>query len=816
MADIRKIKLNGSIYNLRDTRLDAADNNGELQKLTDGRKQDSPLVGTTLNVTYSQLVSAIQDGRDIYITYNSPLYGPVTFTDGWVYNPNMGVVGANGVFNVGGKLLLGQLICSSTSKVGWSFVTSNLAKESDIPTVLSQLTNDSGFITLQDVPQSDWSESTTTSLSYIKNKPTNLSDFTNDENFITSDDIPQSDWEVATTTSVSYIKNKPPVWSGTGTSSVVLNNSNNIASGSYSFVEGVQQYGSQNTSAYDSTKFDRGATGNASHSEGQATSASYTASHAEGIHTIASGASAHAEGYHSEARGSQSHAEGSGNVANSASQHVFGEYNEVDTTGTSTTRGTYVEIVGNGTDSSRSNARTLDWNGNEILAGKLTVGSTATATNDVPTLGQVQQLIGSIAGIKFVVVADISSLPATGEEGTFYLVPKTGSTNDIYDEYIYYNNSYEKIGSTDVDLSQYVQKSELATSTQAAGDASISGSNFSFTGTAATLNVPSHSHSITKTLKYIHSDNAPKTFSTTEVAKGITTTSANAISSSTSKKLKTASLTPVGSTANAITAVSASTTADVRATAVTVLTGLGTPSTSAVVTGVTYTTASIRPAANVTALTTVTGTTATLASRVGSSVMNSATVTNGVLSFTSTSVSGNVVSGVTSSGQSVQGTAVTVATGASASGTTTVVRSYPGATTSIRPAAAVTAITALTTTSSAFAKAGTAVTYATGELVSADTTANVGGQVVSDVTGRSVITGVDVTGTTTAYTGVAATVPILSSITTTAGTGDQAFVSSLNENTGSTSATISYTPEGTIGGSQSIPAHTHGITTHTT
>lgn len=39
------------------------------------------------------------------------------------------------------------------------------------------------------------------------------------------------------------------------------------------------------------------------------------------------------------------------------------------------TRGTYVEMVGNGgNDSNRSNARVLDWQGNEKLAGSLTLG----------------------------------------------------------------------------------------------------------------------------------------------------------------------------------------------------------------------------------------------------------------------------------------------------------------------------------------------------------------------------------------------------------------------------------------------------------
>lgn len=92
--------------------------------------------------------------------------------------------------------------------------------------------------------------------------------------------------------------------------------------------------------------------------------------------------------------GDLSHAEGNGTTANHMSQHVFGEYNILDPSeNASTIRGIYVEIVGNGTSSTRSNARTLDWTGNEVLAGKLTIGAQATADNDVPTLAQVRALI---------------------------------------------------------------------------------------------------------------------------------------------------------------------------------------------------------------------------------------------------------------------------------------------------------------------------------------------------------------------------------------------------------------------------------------
>ena len=111
---------------------------------------------------------------------------------------------------------------------------------------------------------------------------------------------------------------------------------------------------------------------------------------------------------------SYSHAEGLGTLALGQSQHVFGEYNIGDTldypdwvSGTSyavgdnvkydykfytcstansdtefdssnwtiVTKYKYVEIVGNGSaNNSRSNARTLDWEGNEYLSGNLIVG----------------------------------------------------------------------------------------------------------------------------------------------------------------------------------------------------------------------------------------------------------------------------------------------------------------------------------------------------------------------------------------------------------------------------------------------------------
>ena len=122
------------------------------------------------------------------------------------------------------------------------------------------------------------------------------------------------------------------------------------------------------------------ASGPSSHAEGTITIASGSDSHAEGYTTIASGNSSHAEGNYTIASGNSSHAEGFNITANHKSQHVFGEYNIADdSTAAATDRGNYVEIVGNGTASSKSNARALDWDGNEWLAGKLHIGDTKKA-----------------------------------------------------------------------------------------------------------------------------------------------------------------------------------------------------------------------------------------------------------------------------------------------------------------------------------------------------------------------------------------------------------------------------------------------------
>ena len=120
------------------------------------------------------------------------------------------------------------------------------------------------------------------------------------------------------------------------------------------------------------------ASGSCSHAEGYFSSARGENSHAEG-YSSASGKNSHAEGGGS-ASGENSHAEGDGTIASGDYQHAQGKYNVEDTANK------YAHIVGNGSGNfNRSNAHTLDWDGNAWFQGGIKVGGTGwdNATDEV-------------------------------------------------------------------------------------------------------------------------------------------------------------------------------------------------------------------------------------------------------------------------------------------------------------------------------------------------------------------------------------------------------------------------------------------------
>lgn len=216
----------------------------------------------------------------------------------------------------------------------------------------------------------------------------------------------------------SALNNKMNKANPTGTGSFSLNRKANTTIGNYSFAEGYNCEASGQGSHAEGlmTK----STGHqASHAEGVTTTASGTMSHAEGVGSTASGEVSHAEGYDAIASGMYSHAEGYNTEAGGECQHVFGKYNIIDR------NNEFVEIVGNGPVgiwNERSNARTLDWQGNETLAGDVIINGNQSVS------GEISRLDGKIDNLPSPMVFK----GTLGVGGTIQTLPAASASNEGY------------------------------------------------------------------------------------------------------------------------------------------------------------------------------------------------------------------------------------------------------------------------------------------------------------------------------------------------------------------------------------------------
>ena len=120
------------------------------------------------------------------------------------------------------------------------------------------------------------------------------------------------------------------------------------------------------------------------------------------------------------------------------------------------------------TDLNKLNNITNALDGSEALA--VDTGNSYILSNNTWSLKSagltptdVAEILGNITQIDYQVV---NQLPQIGIKGTIYLVAHSHGDRDIYDEYIWTkdddnNNIYEKIGNTDIDLTNYVNKNEI-------------------------------------------------------------------------------------------------------------------------------------------------------------------------------------------------------------------------------------------------------------------------------------------------------------------------------------------------------------------
>lgn len=74
-----------------------------------------------------------------------------------------------------------------------------------------------------------------------------------------------------------------------------------------------------------------------------------------------------------------------------------------------------------------------------------------------------KEIASAVSGVTQIDYSVVESLPSTGKKGIIYLVANSGSNNNIYDEYIYINSKFEKLGSREMDLSSYAKKTDIPT-----------------------------------------------------------------------------------------------------------------------------------------------------------------------------------------------------------------------------------------------------------------------------------------------------------------------------------------------------------------
>lgn len=171
-----------------------------------------------------------------------------------------------------------------------------------------------------------------------------------------------------------------------------------------------------------------------------------------------------------------------------AGQNIQINGNEISATDTTYTAGTGLNLNGTqfnvdtSTIAQKSDIKdatlTIQRNGSQVGTFSANASSNSTVNITVPTNNneltngagyqnstQVQNAINSaIAGITSFDYQVVSTLPASGVKGTIYLVPadESGTTDNYYEEYIWIveNNvgHWEKIGTTDIDLSDYATK----------------------------------------------------------------------------------------------------------------------------------------------------------------------------------------------------------------------------------------------------------------------------------------------------------------------------------------------------------------------
>ena len=104
----------------------------------------------------------------------------------------------------------------------------------------------------------------------------------------------------------------------------------------------------------------------------------------------------------------------------------------------------------------------LDINAKSEITISTDINSSSTNDTAAGSKAVYDFVVAALADIEKFSAVIVTVLPETGETNKMYLVAKTsGSADDGYDEYLFIDSKWEKIGTTNIDLSEYLKKEDI-------------------------------------------------------------------------------------------------------------------------------------------------------------------------------------------------------------------------------------------------------------------------------------------------------------------------------------------------------------------
>lgn len=104
----------------------------------------------------------------------------------------------------------------------------------------------------------------------------------------------------------------------------------------------------------------------------------------------------------------------------------------------------------------------LDINAKSEITISTDINSSSTNDTVAGAKAVYDYVTSALADIERFTAVIVSVLPESGETNKMYLVPKTaGTSDDGYDEYLFIDSKWEKIGTTNIDLSGYLKKDDI-------------------------------------------------------------------------------------------------------------------------------------------------------------------------------------------------------------------------------------------------------------------------------------------------------------------------------------------------------------------